>query len=45
MPEIMEELAEVLLTSERPSEYFERLRVEERLDPWFTEVKALIGVP
>jgi len=45
MPEIMEELAEVLLTSERPSEYFEQLRIEERLDPWFTEVKALIGVP
>lgn len=41
---ILNELKEILLTYEKPSEYFERLRCENKLLPVFTELHALIGV-
>lgn len=37
-------LEAALLAWERPSAFFEGLRRADRLDPWFPEVKALIGV-
>lgn len=38
------ELKKALLKAERPSIFFEVLRQMDQLDPWFPEVKALIGV-
>lgn len=42
---IMTELGKALLKSEKPSVFFEQLRLMGQLDCWFPEVKALIGVP
>ena len=38
------ELKKALLKTERPSVFFNILRVTEQLDIWFPELKALIGV-
>ena len=42
--EIWAELEKELLTSERPSVYFEKMRETQQLDAWFPELKALYGV-
>ena len=42
---VLNELEYVLLNSEKPSEWFEKLRSENGLDRYFPEVKALIGIP
>ena len=44
MSEMKKELENVLLTWDRPSEYFEKLRSNNSLDAYFSELKALIGV-
>lgn len=42
---VTEELKKALLTAKHPSLFFKALRQMEQLDPWFVELKALIGVP
>ncbi len=42
---VQEELRKALLKAERPSTFFEVLRDMRQLDPWFAEVRALLGVP
>ncbi len=42
---IMEELNKALLKAEKPSVFFEELRIMNQLDVWFPEVKALINLP
>lgn len=42
---IMEELKKALLQAPQPSVFFSVLRQMNRLDEWFPELKALIGVP
>ena len=42
---IMSETEKALMKSERPSVYFESLRRMGKLDKWFPEAAALIGVP
>ena len=39
-----EELRKALLQSEKPSVFFELLREMGQLDPWFSELKGLIGL-
>ena len=41
---VEEELKKALLKSSRPSVFFEVLRKMDQLAPWFTELKALIGL-
>lgn len=41
---ILEELKKALLKAERPSIFFETLREMDKLDPWFTDIKKLIGI-
>ena len=41
---VWEELRKALLKAPRPSVFFEILRRADQLEPWFSEVKALIGV-
>lgn len=43
--EIINNLKNVLLESEKPSEYFENLKHEKKLDGFFTELKYLINLP
>lgn len=43
--DIMNELKNVLLTLEKPSEFFAELRSSNGLDKWFPELKALIDLP
>lgn len=43
--EMIDNLRNVLLESEKPSEYFENLRHERKLDGFFTELKGLINLP
>ena len=38
------ELKKALLKAERPSRFFQVLRQMDQLDPWFPELKALIGI-
>lgn len=42
---IMTELEKALMRSEKPSVFFEALRRMSKLDDWFPEAGALIGVP
>ena len=42
---VMNELRTELLSDERPSGYFERLRRTDSLEPFYPELRALIGVP
>lgn len=42
---VEEELRKALLKAPRPSVFFDELRAMGRLEPWFAEVAALIGVP
>lgn len=39
------ELEKALMKSQKPSLFFEFLRRADKLEPWFPEVKRLIGVP
>ena len=41
---VEEELRKALLQSDRPSIFFENLRKMKQLDPWFSELKDLIGL-
>ena len=41
---VWEELRKAMLKAEKPSVFFRVLRDADRLDEWFPEVKALIGV-
>lgn len=41
---VMEELKKALLRSAQPSVFFQVLRQMDQLEPWFPELKALIGV-
>lgn len=41
---VMEELMKALLQSDRPSVFFESLKNMDKLDDWFGELKALIGI-
>lgn len=41
---IMGELEKALMKADRPSVFFETLRETDKLDEWFPELKALIGV-
>ena len=41
---VEEELKKALLKSARPSVFFEVLREMEQLEPWFAELKGLIGL-
>ena len=43
--EIINNLKNVLLNSEKPSEHFENLRNEKQLDEFFPELKSLINLP
>ena len=45
MERVMGEMSKALLKADRPSIFFSVLRECDRLDEWFPEVKALIGVP
>ena len=45
MERVMGEMSKALLKADRPSVFFSVLRECDRLDEWFPEVKALIGVP
>lgn len=38
-------LKHILLNEEKPSLFFEELRATHQLDVWFSELKALIGLP
>lgn len=41
---VEEELKKALLKGKRPSVFFDVLRAMDKLDPWFSEVKNLIGI-
>jgi len=42
---VLGEVKKALLKSDRPSVFFETLRRMNQLDPWFTELKPMIGTP
>ena len=42
---IGEEVKKALLTSDKPSVFFERLKEMDQLSMWFPELEALIGIP
>lgn len=42
---VFDELKKALLKSDKPSVFFENLRIMNKLSFWFTEVEKLIGVP
>lgn len=42
---VFDELKKALLKAEKPSVFFEKLRIMEQLSVWFPEVEQLIGIP